>query len=41
MAGHIGGIPGLSEQAQMDVAHDANQVLEALAEGFWLILAGE
>jgi hypothetical protein len=40
MADHSGGIPGLSEPARLDAAHDANQVLEALAEGFRLELAG-
>jgi hypothetical protein len=39
MDDHSGGIPGLPEQAQMDAAHDANQVLEALAEGFQAALA--
>ena len=40
MGDHSGAIPGLPEQAQVDAAHDANQVLEALAEGFRLVLAG-
>ena len=39
MADHSAEIPGLRDQAQMDAAHDANQVLEALAEGFQAALA--
>ena len=30
----------LSAPSQVDAAHDANQVLEALVEGFRLVLAG-
>ena len=41
MADHSDAIPGLPEQAQMDAAHDANQVLEALAEGFRIALVAE
>jgi hypothetical protein len=39
MDDHSARIPGLSEPARLDAAHDANQVLEALAEGFRLVLA--
>ena len=36
---HSRGIPGLSEPPQSVAAHDANQVLEALAEGLQVVLA--
>ena len=41
MVGHSGGIPGLSEPPRSVAAHDASQVLEVLAEGLQVALAGQ
>jgi hypothetical protein len=39
MVDHSRRIPGLYESLQSVTAHDANQVFEALAEGFQVALA--
>ena len=38
MVDHSAGIPGLAEPSRRAAAEDANQVLEALAEGFRVAL---